>query len=96
MRAAILAGALALGSAGCAPANPLVVKDGPGFFWGLAHGAIAPIALVAALFKDDVNIYATHNDGGLYNLGFLLGVSVWAGGGHEAHRRRRRRPRENG
>jgi hypothetical protein len=66
--------------AGCAhqPA-PLPFGEFPGFFGGLWHGLIAPIALVGSLFWK-VRIYAFPNAGGWYDLGFLLGISAWGGG----------------
>ena len=45
----------------------------PGFFMGLVHGVIAPIAMVAEIFSD-VRIYAFPNSGWPYDLGFLIGV----------------------
>lgn len=72
--------------ASCAhqPRMPLV--ESPGFFMALVHGLVAPIALVASLFTD-VRIYAYPNTGGWYDLGFLLGLSAWGGGGAAAARR---------
>lgn len=58
---------------------------GPGFFMGIVHGLVAPIALVASIFSD-VRIYAFPNGGGWYDFGFLLGISAW-GGGAAASRR---------
>ena len=52
-----------------------------GFWSGLWHGLIAPIAFIVSLFKDNVAIYAVCNNGGWYNFGFLLGASILLGGG---------------
>jgi hypothetical protein len=60
--------------------------DVPGFWKGIWHGLVAPIALVAGIFSD-VRVYAFPNTGGWYDLGFLLGISVWGGGGGAAARR---------
>lgn len=65
----------------CAPGNTLATSTGAGFWWGLLHGVIAPVAFVVSLFNDTVGIYDVRNNGGWYDLGFLLGVSVWGGGG---------------
>jgi hypothetical protein len=46
-----------------------------GFWAGFWHGNIAAITFVVSLFNKDVGIYETHNNGGWYNFGFLLGVS---------------------
>ena len=63
--------------------------DTPGFWLGLWHGCIAPIAFVIGLFND-VRIYAVPNTGGWYDLGFLIGISCWGGGGCTAASRRKR------
>jgi hypothetical protein len=60
--------------------------DVPGFFSGIWHGLVAPIALVAGIFSD-VRVYNFPNSGGWYDFGFLLGISVWGGGGGAAARR---------
>jgi hypothetical protein len=73
--------------AACAtqPAPPIV--DLPGFFMGLWHGAIAPLALVAGWFSD-IRMYAFPNSGGWYDFGFLIGLSaIWGGGGVAVTRR---------
>lgn len=59
--------------------NALAGADAPhvaGFWWGLWHGAISPIAFLVSLFNNDVNIYEVHNNGNWYNFGFMLGASV--------------------
>jgi len=45
-----------------------------GFWQGLWHGIIFPVAWVASLFSDSTAIYAIYNNGGWYDLGFFLGV----------------------
>jgi hypothetical protein len=78
----------------CAGANTAESDDGAGFWRGLAHGLIAPITFVVAIFDDDVEMYEVHTNGGWYNFGFLFGLSCWGGGGgHAATRARRRRDR---
>ncbi len=52
-----------------------------GFWRGLWHGLIAPITFVVSLFTQNVQIYEVHNNGGWYNFGFLLGMSIVFGGG---------------
>ncbi len=64
-----------------------------GFWWGLWHGLIAPIAFLVSLFKDDVGIYEVHNVGGWYDFAFLLGLSFAFGSGPFGANRRRRRAR---
>ena len=70
---------------GAPPAQPAV----PGFWMGLVHGAIAPLALIGHIFDHSIRIYAVPNSGGWYDFGFLLGLSViWGGGSAGAARRR--------
>lgn len=82
--------------AGCAP-GPNQLKgtaserNGVAGFWlGLWQGLIAPLALVASIFKHEVNIYEVHNNGGWYNAGYLLGLACFFGGGGKETARRRR------
>jgi hypothetical protein len=101
MKKGIIVAALVLAVlclAACAPgANPL--KGTPaeggkiaGFWMGLWQGLIAPIAFIVSIFNRAVNVYEVHNSGVLYNLGFILGltVSLGGGGGGAAAARRRR------
>ena len=73
--------------AGCAP-GPNQLADSPddegtvaGFWRGLWHGIIAPITFIISLFSNSVHVYEVHNNGGWYNFGFLLGLSIIFGGG---------------
>ncbi|NLE16821.1 MAG: hypothetical protein GX626_13250 [Spirochaetales bacterium] len=45
-----------------------------GFFLGVWHGWMAPIALVVRLFKPEVRIYAVNNAGWWYEFGFYLAI----------------------
>jgi hypothetical protein len=80
---------------GCAP-GPNIMKGTPGekvsvagFWLGLWQGFIAPFMFLISLFKSDVNIYEVHNNGALYNLGYLFGLACFLGGsGNRVHRRR--------
>ena len=51
-----------------------------GFWGGLWHGMIAPIAFIVGLFNPNIGIYETNNNGRWYNFGFLLGISGSVGG----------------
>ena len=53
--------------------------DVAGFWLGLWHGFISPITLWISLLNDRVNIYEVNNNGGWYNVGFVLGVSIFFG-----------------
>jgi hypothetical protein len=63
-----------------------VAADGSvaGFWLGLWHGVILPISFIISLFRDGVNVYEVHNNGGWYNFGFLLGAALVGGGGGRA------------
>ena len=47
-----------------------------GVLLGIWHGIISPVTLVVSFFNPTVQMYEVHNDGGQYNLGFLLGVII--------------------
>ena len=51
-----------------------------GFWQGVWHGIIAPFAFVVSLFKENVGIYETHNNGRWYNFGFIFGLMIVFGG----------------
>ena len=82
----LFAGALALALvvAGCAGPNVLAGTQGSrgvaGFWAGLWHGMICPVAFVISLFNHGVSMYEVHNSGWPYNLGFLFGASMCFGG----------------
>jgi hypothetical protein len=86
---------LLLVASGCAPGpNQLVgtPDDGgrvAGFWHGLWHGFIALFTSIVSLFADRVQVYDVHNNGNWYDLGFLLGLLMFFGGGGEAGRRSR-------
>jgi len=46
-----------------------------GFCLGVVQGALMPIALPNLLFGRDVAIYASHNTGRTYKLGYTMGVN---------------------
>jgi hypothetical protein len=57
-----------------------------GFFSGLWHGFIAGFSLIGKLFGADIGVYAEHNTGLTYWLGFILGIVGLGGGGSAARR----------
>lgn len=70
---------------GCAPsANPLegtaLIGDAAGFWLGLWHGVAAPVTFIVSLFSSTVGVYEVDNNGGWYNFGFILGLSIVFGG----------------
>jgi hypothetical protein len=81
-------------------AGPNVLANSPneqgqvaGFWWGLWHGIISPIALIVSLVYDNVGVYEVYNNGFGYNLGFILGALIIFGGGGRGSKRSRRRKR---
>jgi hypothetical protein len=75
---------------GCA-SQPLITPGSRGFFWGLFDGAVAPITFIISFFNNGVRIYGYPNSGLWYDLGFLIGLTFWAGGGYARSRRNRDR-----
>ena len=47
-----------------------------GILQGLWHGIISPVTLVLSFINPNIQMYEVHNNGGQYNLGFLLGVAI--------------------
>ena len=79
----LAAAALALLVSACANQSDAGVSDGPqvpGFWWGLWHGFIFPWAWIGSLFDGDIAVYAVPNNGGWYDCGFFLGITVLGGG----------------
>lgn len=75
---------------GCAAGPNTAEAAGEAGFWqGLWHGVIAPITFIISLFNDNVSIYEVANNGGWYNFGFLIGMSIIFGSGGGAAGRRR-------
>lgn len=52
-----------------------------GFWGGLWHGFISLFSLVISFFMEDITIFAVNNTGIWYNVGFVLGVALFFGGG---------------
>ncbi|MEX0987994.1 MAG: hypothetical protein WD052_11005 [Bacteroidales bacterium] len=65
-----------------------------GFWNGLWHGIIAPIDLIAMIWREDVTVYAPNNNGIWYAFGFVLGSGGWgflgSKGAKQARRKRER------
>jgi hypothetical protein len=57
----------------------------PGFWAGLWHGLIFPLAWVVSLFTDQVAIYSVPNNGGWYDFGYFLGIVVFGVGARKSH-----------
>jgi len=62
-----------------------------GLLTGLWHGLISVVTLIVSFFNPAVQMYEVHNNGPMYNLGFLLGAIVlFTILGFSGGRRRRR------
>jgi hypothetical protein len=71
---------LSLTACAATQASDAVDKTAPGFWLGLWHGFIFPVAWVVSLFTDQVSIYAVPNNGGWYDFGYFLGIVVFGVG----------------
>lgn len=47
-----------------------------GFWFGVAHGALMPIALPSLLMGNNVEIFATTNNGRAYKIGYIGGINL--------------------
>ncbi|MBC8319832.1 MAG: hypothetical protein H8E34_03820 [Bacteroidetes bacterium] len=65
----------------CAPGSENFNEQTAGFLMGLWHGFISLFTFIISLFSDNVGIYEVNNNGGWYNFGFILGISIFYGGG---------------
>ena len=69
--------ALSLGwLCGAAMRSDARLDSPPGFFRGLLHGAMMPIAWPTLLAGHDQVIYAERNQGRTYKLGYSMGVNL--------------------
>jgi hypothetical protein len=82
----LLALAAAALFAACATQSPAAVAPAaPGFWLGLWHGFIFPIAWLISLFDPRVAVYAVPNNGGWYDFGYFLGIVVFGVGARKTH-----------
>jgi hypothetical protein len=69
-----------------------IVQDKPsGFLLGIWHGLISLFTFIISLFSDKINVYEVYNNGGWYNFGFIIGISIFYGGSSKGTNRRKRR-----
>jgi hypothetical protein len=61
-----------------------ISSQAPGFWLGLWHGFIFPVAWIVSLFMPDVAIYAVPNNGGWYDFGYFLGIVVFGVGARKS------------
>jgi hypothetical protein len=67
----------------CAPGNIRFDAEPAGFFAGLWHGFISFFTFIISLFTNEVGIYEVNNSGWPYNLGFIIGIMIFYGGGSQ-------------
>ena len=84
-RLVALASALALSACAATQQADAVSKTAPGFWLGLWHGFIFPVAWIVSLFTDQVAVYAVPNNGGWYDFGYFLGIVVFGVGAKRSH-----------
>lgn len=66
---------------GCIPGDGTYTTVKPaGFIWGIWHGWIAPISLVAGLFNKNIRVYEVMNTGWWYDFGFYIAIISGFGG----------------
>jgi hypothetical protein len=80
MRRFLPLAALALSACAATQASDAVAAQAPGFWLGLWHGFIFPVAWLVSLFTDKIAIYAVPNNGGWYDFGYFLGIVVFGVG----------------
>ena len=61
-----------------------VARAAPGFWLGLWHGFIFPVAWLVSLFAGKVAVYAVPNNGGWYDFGYFLGIVVFGVGARKS------------
>ena len=84
-RALLLLAPLLLAACAATQASDAVAPQAPGFWLGLWHGFIFPVAWVVSLFVPQVAVYAVPNNGGWYDFGYFLGIVVFGVGAKRGH-----------
>jgi hypothetical protein len=72
--------------AGCARQAASAVASGPdvpGFWLGVWHGFIFPVAWIMSLFDASIAVYAVPNSGGWYDFGYFVGIVFLGVGSHK-------------
>ena len=76
--------ALALSACAATQSPTAIAPTAPGFWLGLWHGFIFPVAWIVSLFTNAVAIYAVPNNGGWYDFGYFLGIVVFGVGARKS------------
>ena len=83
-RFAILLLPLILAACAAQQSGGAVQPAAPGFLLGLWHGFIFPVAWLISLFADKIAVYAVPNNGGWYDFGYFLGITVFGVGARKS------------
>jgi len=75
---------IALTACAATQAPDAVDAAAPGFWLGLWHGFIFPVAWIVSLFVPKVAVYAVPNNGGWYDFGYFLGIVVFGVGARKS------------
>ena len=77
----------------CAPeatcAEDIAVQEQSGFWGGIIHGLVFPVAVIAKVFNIETGLYAVNNTGTWYWVGYFIGFGVLGGGMFRGSRRRK-------
>lgn len=65
---------------GCFAERAVAPEKPAGFFMGIWHGWIAPIALIVGLFNKTTMIYEVNNTGWWYDFGYYMAIISGFGG----------------
>jgi len=79
----------------CLPGDGKNTAEKPAnFLMGIWHGWIAPISVIAGIFKPAIRVYETNNTGWWYDLGFYMAVVSGFGGIAFSRKSARKRDRQ--
>ena len=83
---ALLLAALLLSACAATQAGTAVAPAAPGFWLGIWHGFIFPVAFIVSLFVESVSVYAVPNNGGWYDFGYFVGIVFLGVGARKSKR----------
>ncbi len=86
IRALRLLPALALAACTAHQSSAAVAPGAPGFWLGVWHGFIFPVAWALSLFLPNVAVYAVPNNGGWYDFGYFVGIVFLGVGSHRTRK----------
>ena len=84
----ILGLALILSACVAQQASTAVQPEAPGFFLGVWHGFIFPVAFIVSIFTDQISVYSVPNSGIWYDAGYFVGICFLGVGARTSKRQR--------